>query len=149
MSGVVPVHECGPITYSVAATKVVTGGQLVEAVAGGTVQPAAANSTKVLGVATRDARAADGGDSGNTTYGQPFVDTSYPPPRVAVAHEGTWKLTYAAAANFGDRLVAAANGQVTVYNSAGGNTPDMIIGQCRERGNVAAGATGETLLKLS
>lgn len=148
MSGVVPVHECGPITYDVAATKVVTGGQLVEAVSGGTVQPAAAGSKKVLGVATRDARA-DQTDTGTTAYGQPFTDYSWPPPRVAVAHEGTWRLTYAAAANFGDLLKAAANGQVTPINTTGGDTLDMVVGQCRERGNVASGATGETLLKLS
>lgn len=148
MSGVVPVHECGPITYDVAATKVVTGGQLVDPVAGGTVQPCAAGSRIVLGVATRDARAADGGDAGTTGYGQPFVDASYPPPRVAVAHEGTWKLTYATACVFGDLVKTAANGQVTKW-ATGTDAIDLIVGQCRERGGVAAGATGETLLKLS
>jgi hypothetical protein len=54
---------------------------------------------------------------------------------------------YAAAATFGQRLVAAANGQVTPAGAA----PDAreVIGVCYEEAGVSTvGATGAVLLTL-
>lgn len=138
MAGVVPRFEKGPITCTVAET--VRGGQLVEARAGGVVGVAGAGSATVLGVATKDAAppgTRQGTDEfGHLTYTEVAI-TEY----VAVGGAGAvYPVTYAAAANFGDRLVAAAEGQVT----PAGATPDArtIVGVCWEPNGVTAGSVG-------
>jgi len=128
MSGVTVKFEHGPATYTVA--EAVTGGQLVEARASSVVGVAAAGSVKVLGVALKDA-----------TNATPATTDSYPlPSTVPVARGVTVRVTYAAAANFGDKLIAAASGQVT----PAGATPDArtVVGQCTEPAGVSSGAVG-------
>lgn len=103
----------GPITEEASAA--VTGGRLVEFTGDRTVGPAAAASNVVAGVALRDA-----------ALGQ----------KVAVDHDGTHKLRASAAIAAGQRVIAAANGEVAPAGAA----PDarQVVGFARE----AAGAGG-------
>lgn len=131
MPGVVPKFVGGPITYKVKGT--VHGGRLVEGqvpdVDGGIIAEAAAGSTKVLGVATKDARKAVAPTSADA-FGNPVTDLTQVTDEVAVGKGGVYPVTYAANAAFGDKLIAAANGTVT----PAGATPDArtIVGECRE-----------------
>lgn len=130
MPGVVPKFVDGPITYKVKAT--VRGGRLAEAAAadvdGGIVQEAGAASVKVLGMATKDARKPVDPTSVDT-FGNPITDVTMITDEVAVG-QGVYPAVYAANANFGDVLIAAANGTVTPAGAA----PDArtVVGQCRE-----------------
>jgi hypothetical protein len=133
MSGVAQYRKAGPRTYTPASGATIAGGQLVEAVAGGRIQPAGAASVKHLGVALTDAIAPEQVVTGPTTGadGRPVTALYSRPTTVAVANRGIEvKVTYAANANFGDRLVAAAGGTVT----PAGATPDarQIVGYCSE-----------------
>lgn len=130
MPGVVPKFVDGPITYKVKAT--VIGGHIVEGAAadadGGICQHAGAASVKVLGVATKDARKAV--DPTTTDpFGNPITDVTQVTDEVAVG-QGVYPVFYSANANFGDALVATANGTV----APAGATPDArtVVGQCRE-----------------
>lgn len=147
MAGIAQVTQGGPKTFTPASGSTILGGQLVEAAAAGRIVVAAAGSVKVLGAALTDAVAPEQFPGANTTdaLGRPVVSAVKIPTTVAVAYSGTEvKLTYAAAANFGDRLVAAAAGKVT----PAGATPDArtIVGICTEPAGVAANATGLTRL---
>lgn len=113
MGGVVARFERGPVTFE--ATEAIVGGQLVEARTASKVGVAAVGSKVVLGVATKDAIPASGQAAlqvGNTGYSLPFTDTAVPTPYVPVDPMGFYVMTYAATATFGQRLVAAAAGQV-------------------------------------
>jgi hypothetical protein len=134
MAAIPQVRQTGPKSYPAVAA--VTGGQIVEgrATSGGGVGPAAAGSFKVVGVALNDAV--------TTLITDPVggvLNTAPTGTRVNVAKGVEVPVTYAAAAAFGDKLIAAANGTVT----PAGVTPDArtIIGECTEVGGVAAGAT--------
>lgn len=130
MPGVVPKFVDGPITYPVKAT--VRGGRLVEGavadVDGGVVQEAGAASTKVLGVATKDARKPVNPTTADS-FGNPITDLTQITNEVAVG-VGVYPVTYTADCAFGTPLVAGAAGTVT----PAGATPDArtVIGQCRE-----------------
>lgn len=133
MSGVAQYRKAGPRTYTPASGAIIKGGQVVEAVAGGRIQPAGAASVKTLGVALTDAIAPEQVVTGPTTdaSGRPVTAMYSAPTTVACADRGIEvTVTYAANANFGDRLVAAANGTVT----PAGATPDarQIVGYCSE-----------------
>lgn len=132
MSAIAQTRKTGPKSYPVA--EAVTGGQLVEGRADSEVGVAAAGSVKVLGVALNDAVA--------TLVTDPVggvLDTAPTLTRTSVAKGVEVPVTYAAAAAFGDKLIAAANGQVTPAGAA----PDArtIVGECTELAGVAAGAT--------
>lgn len=134
MGAIPQVRKTGPKSYPAAET--ITGGQLTEgrATGGGSAGVAAAGSVKVLGVALNDAVA--------TLVTEPVagvLNTAPTGTRVNVAKGVEVPVTYAAAAAFGDKLIAAANGQVT----PAGATPDArtIVGECTEVGGVAAGGT--------
>lgn len=143
MAGVIPRFVRGPVTYTV--VEPIVGGQIVEARTGGLVGVAAAGSLKALGVATKDAAPATDG-TGTTPYGDAFLDVSTPQPTCAVDDHGYYPVGYAAAANFGDRLIVAALGKVT----PAGATPDSrtVIGYCAEPAGVAAGVTGLARLSI-
>lgn len=138
MAGVIPKFVHGPVTYKVTGT--VRGGRLVEAVDGGTVQEAAAGSLKVLGVATKDAK--EGGSTFETAdeFGNPVYSMVEVTEYVAVGNPGYWPVQYAAAAEFGEALIAAADGTVT----PAGATPDplAVIGYCAEPDGVAEAGPG-------
>jgi hypothetical protein len=145
MTAVKPLYQEGPVTFT--ASVAVTGGQLVDAIAGGTVGPSAAGSLVCVGVATTDAIPASASQV-PTVPGAPVSINAAPlPAQVAVANEGVWKLTYLSAATFGSRVICAANGQV----AAAGATPDArtVVGVCVEPNGVAAGALGATMLSIS
>lgn len=140
MGGVIPrFQHGGPVTYEV--VEAVKGGQLVEARAGSKIGVAAAGSTKVLGVATRDAQPTSVSGVVDGAYGPVITVEANVSQYVAVGGNGEhWPVTYAANAAFGDPLIAAANGQVT----PAGATPDArsVIGRCTEPAGVLAGAVG-------
>ncbi|WP_411815498.1 hypothetical protein [Gordonia sp. SND2] len=146
MSGIVQVTQGGPKTLI--PVEKVLGGQLVEAREGGRIGVAAAGSVKVLGVALTDALDPEHFPPADTldTFGRTIVSAVPVPTAVAVAYGGTEvKVTYSAAANFGDKLVATAAGTV----GPAGETPDArsIVGICTEPAGVAANATG--LIRLA
>lgn len=139
MPGVTPRYSVdAPVTYTVKSDQTVQGGQLLEVVTGGVVQPASAGSLTVVGVATKYAKGSYTAES-TTGAGDYLLDASGPLSRVAV-ERGYFKVTYTAAATVGAKLIAAANGQVT----PAGATPDArtLVGECAEAAGVGAGAVG-------
>lgn len=133
MSGTAQYRKTGPRTYTPADNAVITGGMVVEAAAAGRIQKAGAGSVKALGVALTDAIAPEDVNTTptNDALGRPVVTAVGIPTTVAVADRGIeCKVTYAANANFGDKLICAANGTVT----PAGATPDArtIVGYCSE-----------------
>jgi hypothetical protein len=137
-------------TYVPGLGSVIYGGQVVEAFTdgarGGRIRPAGAGSTRHLGVAITDAMAPEDvntalGTAG-TVNGRPLVNFAPFPQNVAVvSHGAEVPVVYAAAANFGDELQCAANGQVTPVTSA---TADArtIVGKCTAPNGVGIGAVG-------
>jgi len=127
------------------AVAVVEGGQLVVPAAGATnagvqgITPAGAAATNVLGVAARRAEpvanqnlAATDGDGYPVAYPNPVNELT------AVYKGCVVDVTYTAnACGYGDKLVAAANGEVT----PAGATPDAreLVGECRVVGGMGAG----------
>src|SRR5690349_13889292 len=108
MAGVPQYRKAGPRTYVPAAGQTVRGGRVVEAVAGGRIQEAAAGSVKALGVALTDAMAPEQVNGAPTigADGRPVTAMYSLPTTVGVADAGIeMKVTYAANANFGDKLV--------------------------------------------
>lgn len=139
MGAIPQVRKTGPKSYPAAET--VTGGQLVEGRAAGKVGVAAAGSAKVVGVALNDAVA--------TLVTDPVggvLNTAPTGTRVNVSNRDEVPVTYVAAADFGDALVAAAGGKVT----PAGATPDArtIVGRCTEPDGVAAGAVGKAWINV-
>ena len=144
MTAVTPRFAAGPVTFTVLAP--VVGGQLVDGAVGG-VQPSAAASAVCVGVATSDALPTSTSQA-PTVPGAPVAVNLAPyPAQVAVAVKGVWPLTYAAAATFGQRLICAANGQVTPAAA----TPDArtVVGICMEPAGVTLGGVGATLIDFS
>jgi hypothetical protein len=137
MTSIQPRFTNGPRTYT--AGEAIDGGQLVEARAGSVIGVAGAGSLKVLGVAQK--AASPTGNAVRTADATGYVDmTLGAPPEVAVINDGFVPVKFAAAAAFGDRLIAAAAGTVT----PAGATPDArtIVGFCAELAGVALNGTG-------
>lgn len=150
MPGAVQVTKTGPRTYSPAATKTVRGGRGVEYVANGRIQEWAAGTTRAAGVALTDAIAPEDINTQATTGadGRPILNTAILPQTVAVAYGGDEvPMTYAANANQGDYLIAAANGTVT----PAGATPDArtIVGRCTQAGGVVVATNPVGLVRLA
>jgi len=100
-----------------------------------------------IGIALEDAIPAATSQA-PTVPGAPVAVNLAPyPAQVAVASEGIYPVTYAAAATFGQRLITAANGQVTPAGAA----PDArtVVGICMEPAGVGAGAVGAMSLSIS
>jgi hypothetical protein len=144
MPAIVPRFQEGPVTAAVIAA--VVGGQLVDGVAGG-VQPSAAGSNVCVGVALSDSLPASTSQTPTVPGAPVSVNLAPYPAQVAVSSEGVLPVTYAAAATFGQRLITAANGQVTPAGAA----PDarQVVGICYEPAGVAPGAVGAMLLAIS
>jgi hypothetical protein len=140
VSAVKIVTKSGPKTWTPA--EAILGGQLVEARGSSRIGVAAAASVKVLGVALTDAINPEAIASATTTVnGRPTLNAAILPSRVGLAYGGMEvPVTYSAAAAFGDKLVATANGQV----GPAGATPDArtIVGTCTEPAGVGAAAVG-------
>lgn len=140
MSGVTPRYTVdAPITYTVKSDQTVVGGQLIEVVTGGVVQPASAGSGTVVGVATKNARGTYN-PYGTTGEGDFLMDASGPGNQVT-AERGYFKVVYAANTLVGAKLKAAAAGQVTPWVS-GTDGAEKIVGECAEAGGVSAAGTG-------
>jgi len=138
MAGANPAYEWGPIPFEV--NQAVVGGQLVEPdAATGRIKPAAAGSAVCLGVACTDAipAATNQNDNANDTNLSPIG------PYVAVASQGYWVLTYAAACTLGTKVKVAANGTVTPWVS-GTDAAALVVGICCE----AAANTNDKRLTL-
>jgi hypothetical protein len=144
MPAITPRFTEGPVTFTVLAQ--VAGGQLVDGAAGG-VQPSAAGSNVCVGVALTDALPASTSQVPTVPGAPVSVNLAPYPNTVAVANEGVYPLTYAAAATFGQRLITAANGQVAPAGAA----PDarQVVGICFEPAGVALGAVGAVNLDIS
>ena len=149
MPGIPMVTKQGQRTYSPLQGQTIVGGQVVEATTTkGRIQKAAAGSFKTLGVAIADAVAPEDLALGATTdgSGRPVLSVVVPVTVVTVVSNGTEvPVTYAANANFGDLLIAAANGTVT----PAGATPDArtIVGRCTEPGGVVVATTPVGLMR--
>lgn len=138
MPSIPQTYKTGPRTYDV--VEAIAGGQVVEARTNG-VGVAAAGSFKGLGVALDNATPTGTASTPTVSGGYSTLAAVVVPKQVAVAHSGeVVPVTYVAAANFGDKLICAAAGQVT----PAGATPDArtIIGTCDEQAGVSAGAVG-------
>ncbi|WP_456478131.1 DUF2190 family protein [Geoglobus ahangari] len=85
----------------------ITAGQLVELTGDETVSPASAGSTKVLGVAMKDAAAGE---------------------LVTVITEGVVRVTAAGAITAGTKVQAAAGGQVDAWSAAAAGDSAKIVG---------------------
>lgn len=146
MAGVFESYDRGPVTFEVNAQ--VTGGQLVVPDgATGKVKPAAGGETTCLGVATTDAIPSGTNQDPTVVGAVSSINASPLLPYTGVANNGVFKVTYAAAATFGELLKLAANGQVTPL-VVGTDNSDLIVGRCFETAGVGAGATGDMLLSL-
>ncbi|MCT7372698.1 hypothetical protein [Mycolicibacterium llatzerense] len=151
MSGVLQVTKTGPRTYSPAPTKVVRGGRGVEYTANGRIQEWAAGTFRAAGVALTDAIAPEDAGASQVSIdgnGRPVLNTVILPQSVAVAYGGDEvPMTYAANANQGDLLIAAANGTVT----PAGDTPDArtIVGRCTQPGGVVVATNALGLVRLA
>jgi hypothetical protein len=124
MATVLPVFDPGD-DYTADASAAITGGRLVEVTGDNTVAHAGAASAKVVGVAPADALSG---------------------ARVLVKRDGIWDLVCAATVAAGDRLVAAANGQVTPYDGVI-HTPDLIVATALAGGAAAATCRAALLLR--
>lgn len=145
MAGLLPVYERGPITYPVAGSTVVTGGQMVDAVAGGSVAPSAAGSLICLGVALADAIGPSANQNSTDGLGNTVTNLTVIQPYVAVAFSGVYMLTYAANCNFGAYVKTAASGQVTPWID-GTDDVAKIVGRCLQAAGATSGQTGLTQL---
>lgn len=134
MSGVAQYTQTGPQSYSPADGTTVTGGRLVEGTDTGRIRHAAAGSARVLGAAVADAIAPE--QVKTTPDAKGNLAAVVQPTSTAVDYSGTEvKLTYTAAAKFGETLVAAADGKV-----APGAT--NVVARCTEPAGVAANGVG-------
>lgn len=144
MSGITQVTKTGPKTFT--AGELVLGGQVVEGTDTGVVIPATADSERVVGVALTDAQPAPADNPVTDAAGRPVVVAVQLPTTVAVAYSGIEvRVTYSAAAKFGARLVATADG--TVGPAAADAAAATIVGVCTEPAGVAADARG--LIRLA
>lgn len=144
-STILTVNSASSVTLSATATATATGVSLTITVPANpdnsndddAAYVAGANAVNVIGVAMNDAQPYN--SLVDTTTGQTPV-MAYPvADRVTVVNHCEVNVTYAAAATCGEKLVAAANGQVTPY-TAGTSTFDEIVGYCLA--TTAAGAVG-------
>lgn len=133
MSAIAVIRRFGE--FSLPPNGPITGGQLVVgAVVGGvdTAEVAGASATNVLGVCLLDC---DTQADISPTDAFPAAD------RCTIGAHGEFQVTYAAAANVGDKLVAAANGQVTPSTTA---SAAEQVGYCTQ--TTAAGAVGNAYI---
>ncbi|NKS97490.1 hypothetical protein [Prescottella equi] len=141
MAGAAQITQGGPKSFT--PTEVILGGQLVEGRDNGRIGVAAADSERVLGVAITDGQSPDTAQSGPTTdaIGRPVVNAMPIPTVVSVAYSGTEvKVTYSAAAKFGEALVSTGDGKV---GPAPADAPAAaIVGRCTEPKGVAANGVG-------
>lgn len=137
---IVPVLWEGP--DSVEVSQAVTGGQLVVPDSTtGKVKPAGAGAVNCLGVALTDAQPAGSAPTNP-------INTNWPDAFTSLADDVDVRVTYAASANYGDRLKAAASGQVTPWVAGTDTDYRLIIGRCTEPAGVTSGAVGRARIDV-
>lgn len=156
MTGILPVYEKGPITFTVGGSNVVMGGQvvMVDTVNTGSVVAAKGTgashgSLTVIGVALDDAIGPSASQNATDPLGNAITSIHQYPNVTTVLIVGVVRLVYQAACTFGTlvRTVDSAGtaGQVAAY-TGGSTTYDEIIGRCIEPLGVSgAGQTGLTV----
>lgn len=158
MAGALFHYKQGPASYLVSG--LVLGGQLVVPTGNTatTVTVAGAAAVNCLGVAGADANNTNPegtpslpggwpGDGSNTGQDQ-LLETSALNIAVPVYNNVDINVTYAAAANFGQLLKAAASGQVTPWVDGTDTDPGTIVGRCTNPGGVASGAVGRAFIRV-
>lgn len=136
------------------AVAVVNGGNLVVPVAGATnasvqgIEPAGDAAVNVLGVAAR--RAEPVADQSLATTDGDGYPVAFPNPvneLTTVYKQAVLDVVYTAAAvGFGEKLAAAANGEVRKF-VAGTDPVDAMVGECRVVGGMGSGGgTGKAFI---
>ena len=128
--GVVEAFPSGAAKVTMTAAAAITAGRLVEIAGNRTVQMAGANSLKVMGVALE---------------GTDFVGT---PDKIAIATGGVFLLTASGSITAGDKLVAAANGQVSTLAAVTTPTPADVTNTRAIVGVALEGATNGNTLRV-
>jgi len=120
MAAVVAVSRFGPDSYTVSPAGFVDGGMMVEPdpANAGFIRVASAASNTFLGVAIQPAEGSAFANPITAGYNAPILDISVPVERVAVGWQGTYKLLYSEAVNFGQLVSCGANGTVVPYQLA-------------------------------
>lgn len=137
MPGICPVFGERNLEISYSASAAIVGGQVVERTTGSRkVGPAGAASAVACGVACNDV------PTTRSHIGGPQVSDG--DNNVTVARQCVIPVTYAAAAAVGEKLVCAANGQVTPVGAAAATDARQIIGECFDA--TGAGAVGRALI---
>lgn len=129
------------------ATEPVAAGDLVVPASGATISGkqgvavAGAAAVNVLGVASESADTdANLSDSGTGDDGYPVTTVHQVDPLVTVYKGAVVEVTYTAAAvGYGDKIVAAANGEVAAYDSVAPDPVGSIVGECRVVGGMGSG----------
>jgi hypothetical protein len=117
MAGIVQITQGGPRTFTPAVGVTVKGGQFVEQRDDGRIQPAGAASIRTVGVALTDGMAPEDVNTSATlnSFGRPVIVAVPVPTAVAVAYDAAEVyVTASALVKPGQRVICAANGQVTV-----------------------------------
>lgn len=149
MAGIVQITQGGPRTFTPAVGVTVKGGQFVEQRNDGRIQPAGAASIRTVGVALTDGMAPEDVNTAATlnAFGRPVIVAVPVPTAVAVAYDATEVYVTASAAVLpGQRVICAANGQVTP--AAAGPAADQVVGICTDPAGIAAAAIGRVRITL-
>ena len=149
MAGIVQITQGGPRTFTPAVGVTVRGGQFVEQRDDGRIQPAGAASIRTVGVALTDGMAPEDVNNAATLngFGRPVLVAVPVPTHVAVAYSDTEVyVTAAAAVKPGQRVICAANGQVTPAGA--GPASDQVVGICTDEAGIASGAIGRVRITL-
>lgn len=146
VTSVVPNKVHGPDTYIVRSA--VSGGQLVQAhISTKKVEPAAADSALVMGVALYPAAPlGTTGGSGTTFGGNPTFDNSGLQEEVAVAFTGVFKLKAGSTIAWGDNLKAGAAGVVVPIAAS---ALSLWVATCVDPDGIASGEWGFCRLRLT
>ena len=149
MAGISQVTQGGPKAFTPAVGVTVKGGQFVELTDAGRLQPAGAASIRAIGVALTDGIAPEDVSTTATTnsLGRPVLVAVPVPTHVSVAYDATEVyVTAAAAVKPGQRVICAANGQVTPAGA--GPAADQVVGICTDPAGIAANAVGIVRITL-
>jgi hypothetical protein len=163
MAGILPVYELGPITFNIAASNIVLGGNVVMidptnagyvVAAKGT--SAGVGSITVLGVSLTDGVGPSVSENSTDPLGNNILALTQYPNDCSVALYGVFNLVFAGACNFGE-LVRTVDGttagqttagQVYPYTNNSTTTYDQIVGRCVQPAGVASGGTGMVLIGI-
>jgi hypothetical protein len=149
MAGVVPFQQKGGVTFQ--ASVAVVGGMIVESdgAVPAMIRPCSAGSLKVIGIAVTDAIPVGTVQDPTVLDAPSSTNLSPIPPYVSVESIGVWPVVFAAVAVFGQRLKAAAAGQVTPLIDGTDTDPSLCIGTCYTPAGVTViGAVGAVLLDI-